>query len=194
LARNGALEDSLHGAMQAASISGRKTCGLGQGMNSRVKQRLVGVNVAETGEHLLIEQPSLDGASSAPHGQDELLFGNLARVRTEPTENGLQLLGGAATQPPESAGIAITNLFRASVQNEADVGVRFDGGLARHDDELSGHAQPHHEKPFCVVLPQGRLILSSSKLYRQRLPLAMQTLDAPASEVSNELTRAPCDH
>ena len=60
--------------MQTTGSLGGKPARLGQGMNPRLEERFIRVDVAETGEDLLVEQPTFDRAAPSPHGVEELLF------------------------------------------------------------------------------------------------------------------------
>ncbi|HYA64605.1 MAG TPA: hypothetical protein VED66_15480, partial [Candidatus Sulfotelmatobacter sp.] len=109
----------LHGMVQdfsdrfekaAGSWSGNPT-GLRQRMYAGHKERLISINIAEPGQQLLVHQPTLDGAAAGAHGAEEVLLGNLLRVRTEAVERRLHLLERAGAQPAEPAHIAKAQLL-----------------------------------------------------------------------------------
>ena len=141
-----ALQDLLHRPVQATGSLGGEPARLGQGMNPRFEERFVRVDVAETGEDLLVEQPAFDRAATSPRGVEELLFRDLRRIRPEPPKNSLQLVARAATEPAETARVAKANLLSAVLENQSHVGVRLKSGVARDNHQLSRHAETHYEK------------------------------------------------
>ena len=60
---DGAAEDQFDGAIEAEDLLASQPIGGDGGMNPSVKERLVGVNVADAGDQTLIEQGGFDGAA-----------------------------------------------------------------------------------------------------------------------------------
>jgi len=137
---DGAVEDSPHGPMQAASGDQRKTPRRRQRMNPRRKESLVGIDVANSRKKMLVHQATLDSPAPSAQGCQELFLGDLTRIGAEPAKNLLEFAANAAPQPSKPTDVAEAQFFLPFPEHQSHVGVKLDRRFARDDCELPRHA------------------------------------------------------
>ena len=128
------LEHLPHRSIELARFTRRHSARLGEGMDARREERLVGVDVAEARQDPLVHQPALDGAPAAAQGMQELVEGDLLRIRPETRKDRLQLRARATPQTAEAARIAVPQFLSSSLQFQSQVGMRLErrsGGMGR---------------------------------------------------------------
>ena len=137
---DGAVEDSPHSSMQAASGDQRKTPRRRQRMNPRRKESLVGIDVANSRKKLLVHQPALDGPAPSTQGCQKLFLGDLPRIGAEPIVNLLKFAACAAPQPSKATDIAEAQLFFPFSEHQSYMGVKANRRFAWDNCELPRHA------------------------------------------------------
>src|SRR5450631_2998022 len=117
--------------------------GSGQGFrlaartNPSAVERLVGVNVADTAEELLIQQGALDGSIASTEEALEVVEGNLERLETG---SGKEFAGGSDGQFAEHAGIDEADFFPGrELRNQMRVLGKIGGGI--DNQGAAGHAE-----------------------------------------------------
>lgn len=143
---NGAVKHPAHRPIKPSRRFGGNSSWLRERMDARAVKRLIGVNISEPGEHLLIHQPTFDGAAPPAHGAKEFVLADFARVRAERAKQRFQLFAFEHAQVSEAARIAEAQFFAAIVERHQDMSVRFKRRLAGLQSDLAGHAKPDHQE------------------------------------------------
>ncbi len=138
---HGALENFPNSAIKAVRGVERDMFRLGKRMDASFKQRLVGINVSQSGNALLVQQPSFDGSSASAHRAKEFLLSRLLSVRSKALKQGVQFLARATAQPSKPADIAKTQLLPLVSEHQSNVCMR----LKRDINRLDGHLARHSE-------------------------------------------------
>ena len=172
--------------MKRQGLGARDAAGFGERMQSRFEQSLVGVNISEPGERLLVHQPALESAATAAHGGEEFVNGCALGVRPEPREEFVEFLARQGAQAAEAADVAKAQFHLAAAEGYADVRVRLERRLARLKCELARHSEPHHQVA-------GRFAVASER-DEQHLALALDGLDSPAAQTFGKCLRWSHDY
>ena len=135
-------------------------------MNPRIEERLIRINVTQTCNHLLIQQPAFDRAVPAAQGISELLQGDFQSIRAKPPGDFTEIRNSAAAKRSEAARVPVTELFDAFVQRHSHMGMRQGWSPPRRDGKLAGHSKAHH-KARC------RSFIFRKQLKHQHFTLAM---------------------
>lgn len=116
---DGLAEHSAHRGVQPSQFSGSDVDALSAGMDACPPEDLVGQQVAEAGDEFLVDQRRLDGAAQRPDDLDELLTGQVERVRSHAVQYPVERVV-VAGQPDalQFAHVAVTEL--AVVEGEHD--------------------------------------------------------------------------
>ena len=93
-----AAENQFDGAIEAEDLLASQPIGGDCGINPRVKERLVGVNVADAGDQTLIEQSRLDSAAGFGESRNQLSRADLQRLRAE-----ICVMCLTIAEPPDAA-------------------------------------------------------------------------------------------
>ena len=105
---NCTFEHFLDGPVKAARGIGRNVFRLGKRMDAGFKERLICINIPQSGNTLLVQEPALDrSAAPAPCAQ-ELCFRRLLRVRPQAFEQRIEFFARAAAQSAKPADITET--------------------------------------------------------------------------------------
>ena len=93
--------ETLDVAAGMAAVSAAELAAGAGGMHSRIKQRLVGVNVADPGHDRLIQQQRLDGRLATADPPVPLRETHLHHVRTDMRQGRRRLLGVTRLEGPQ---------------------------------------------------------------------------------------------
>ena len=130
----GVLQDFDKGCAKPGElVSGKASC-LAAGADSGMKQRLVGVDVADAMKQLLVEQRGLDGRLAIAEECDEVFERDGERL-TAWAGIGVRRDGQAA----ESACVDEADLFAATERKDG-MRVEWNFGFGRRDEKAAGHA------------------------------------------------------
>ena len=149
-----------------------------QRVDLRAEQRLVGVDVADAGDPLLVEQHRLDRGAGLRRKRVQVLAGELGleRLDAEPlAEEVVERLAAerelAGAEPPR-----VDELQLVGAEVERDARVR-GAALGRVEQQRAGHPQVQHQVRLVLELPH------------EVLAAAAEPLDAAAVERRRELLR-----
>ncbi len=143
-------QDVAQRPVQPADVVGAERVRVAERVEPRPPESLVGVDVADAGEEVLVHQQRLEPAAAPgeqlrepPRGEvvgewlgpgrqdaDRLALDRLARIRVAPIQ----------PHPPELAHVAEAQLAAVG-QRQHDVDVAILGSARRHDEELAGHLE-----------------------------------------------------
>ena len=166
---DGACEGLADGPAEAAGLLAVEGASRLQRVDSGAKEGLVGIDVADAGDDLLIEQRRFDRPAGGGQGGSQVVVADGQRIGPEPGPvDGLQrsarIEGG---QPAESTRIAEDQAVARRVCGEApdDVEVIFAGWLAAcgKEDELAAHAQLHEQRRGIPVGDDGELLAMAAQ-------------------------------
>jgi hypothetical protein len=136
---------------------------LREGVELGEKERFIRVDVAHAGEHGLVEQDGLDGASGATGGTEQVVALDGERVGAEVLPcDGVELLAGghgakaaeAARIAEEHGGVAIDGPQRVHM------GVEGNGGRIVEEEDLAGHAELDDEAT-AIMGDDGELLAAT---------------------------------
>ena len=183
---DGAREDLSHGAIERQRLRVRDAPGFGERMEARIEQSLVGVNISQPGERLLVHQPALESAAAAAHGGEKFVNGCALGVRPELGEEFVEFFARQTAQVAKASDVAKPQFLLTPDEGYADVRVRLERRLAPLNGELARHSEPHHQVA-------GRFAISG-ELDEQHLSLALDRLDPPAAETLGKCVRRSHNH
>ena len=112
------------------------------GMDAGVKQRLVGVDIADAHHHMIVHQHQLDRAAAALSCSDQGVAVKTVgqRFRPQCLQQGVVLDGADMPQHrAETARIAVAQ--HIGPQQQIDVIMSFRRGVGRQETQVAGHAQ-----------------------------------------------------
>ena len=142
-----------------------KTCSEPHRMDARSPQPLVGVDVPDTAQDMLIEQQTLDSCAPVPQKRYELDCGRLQRVEAQRTETVVLQAVRQHSHATESTNIAIAQ-FATIIESETDMRVRCKrrGGFTR--DETARHAEVDEQREI------ARTSVGGLKIEQKKLPVS----------------------
>lgn len=160
---DGAAEDGLDGAGEAADLLGGEVMGWSEGMDAGGEEGFVHVDVAQAGDEGLVEKSGLDGAAGAMKAIEEFGGSDGEGFGAEIGVGGL-----AASEPPdaaEAAGVAEAELLMRFVfEGDQQVGMGAEGSGGGFDRQLAGHAKVDAEGTGVVESDQDLLAASVDSL------------------------------
>ena len=158
---HGLGEDGADRLGQGSETVGREPPGGRARVDTGAEKRFVGVDVADAGEHALVEQHGLDGALGVAAGVDEMLWFGDEGVGAEvvPVVSAEGIERGVAGDAAEAAGI---DKVDAGVVVERPRGVGVLGGVGGIDGDGAGHAKLQNAGPL-IVRDEGELLADAFK-------------------------------
>jgi len=173
-------QDPPQMAMQLRHRRAGEVGGAREGVDPRRPQDLVDVDVAETGDHRLIEQQRLHAAATAEpaaelgEGDPERVRAERARARAVAGARGARGSGSGAAVHPDAAEpprIADAQLVVAARERDPQVRVAPERCPARRQGDAAAHAevQDHHAR--------------RREVQREPLPVPLDARHAPPDEV-----------
>jgi len=183
LKSDGAFQYALHRSQQAVCVTRGYPTRLSKRVQPREVESFVGVNVPDTGKHLLIHQPTFQRAAPAPQRFLKLFLAYFPGVRTEAAKNRVKLMARQATQPPKSARVYVAKFFPAVFKRQSRVGMRFHRLRDAIHGELTCHSQPHQQ----VSLPGASIRIFRPELKRDGFTLALGAQNLPSAHLADKL-------
>lgn len=160
---DGVVEHVTNALGERVPVAFAEVACLREGVELGEKERFVRVDVAHAGEHGLVEQDGLDGASGATGGTEQMVALDGERVGAEVLPcDGVELFAGghgakateAARIAEEHGGVAIDGPQRVHM------GVEGDGGGIVEEEDLAGHAELDNEAT-AIVGDDGKLLAAT---------------------------------
>jgi len=178
------VKNFLQGFSQLSRLI-RRTFGCDtHGMNFRMPQALVGVDIADASQCALIEQESFDARFAGFQERGEFRFGDFKRVSPKAAQFCRQVFGGQIRHAAEAASVGIAK-FAAIVEEKSRVRVFrkwFGGGMRR---KMASHAEMHEQRTRSVWM-DGNAILCAGKAHQHEFSKAFHALDELSRQVPLE--------
>ena len=142
-------QQAAQGQKKPVAVVAAEAAGSARGAQRGSKQSLVGVDVADPSDQLLIEQHALDRGATSTHAGGKLGFADAERVRTEALEARTRLAPPKPEDPAELTRIPQKQHGAAAGKAEREVNVAISGGAGTAErlrgNQLTRHAKMHTE-------------------------------------------------
>src|ERR1700684_2089734 len=116
-------------------------------MDFRAPQAFIGIDVANSAHHGLVEQDSLDARFARLNPRAKFGCCDFQRLEAQAAAGAFLRGLRGPRHAPESANIVVTKLA-AIIESEEYVGVQLDGRLRRADADFAGHAEVNPQRTF----------------------------------------------
>src|ERR1700691_4818926 len=116
-------------------------------MDFRAPQAFIGIDVANSAHHGLVEQDSLDARFARLNPRAKFGCCDFQRLEAQAAEDAFVRAIREQRHASESANIVVTKLA-AIIESEEYVGVQLDGRLRRADADFAGHAEVNQQRTF----------------------------------------------
>jgi hypothetical protein len=128
-------------------------------MKAGFVENLVGIDVADTREHPLVEEKAFEPAATAPESLEERRPVHLQRLRTKKTELSRALSVGCRHDPdePELPDIPKTEFPRRPSEAHKEMRVLIGGSVSDTEDELAGHLEMDNQGQSAGEIQQDHL-------------------------------------
>lgn len=180
---------------------------IGPGMKLGFVKDFVGIDIADTREHPLVEEEILEPAAPAPEPLEENLPVQVQRFRTEKAKlpGPFRIRRPHNPDEPELADIPVAEFPRGTFETQNEMRVLVERGVPDAEDELAGHLEMDDESQSAGEIHQDHLAATAQAadpttdelLEREtaRVPdnRRGQQKDAPDPEVAEKRTEAADD-
>ncbi len=181
---NRLLEDLEDGGLESFQAPTAQAGDIRLGMKPGFVKDFVGIDVADTREHPLVEEETLEPAAPAPEPLEKNRLVQLQRFRTEKAKlpGPLRIRRPHNPDEPELADIPVTEFPRAAFEAKDKMRMLVGRGIPEAEDKLPGHLEMDDESQ------------SAGEIYQDHFASAAQAADPPAPELlEREIPRVPDD-
>ncbi len=156
-APDGLLEDRSHRPVKPAKIKKTQPAGFGLGVDSGGKEDFVGVDIADPGDHRLIEKKRLEPAAAVSETRGEVRKIEVKRLRAETAQLiDLILLGGFdQADKTELSDVRKTKLQAGATEDDAKTSIGIKRRISRADEKPARHLEMNKKAPSAGAIEKN---------------------------------------